>query len=234
MLKRWTVSRHPTSLPPRGSPELEVGSYIAATDGEEKYIGARDQDAPAELAAPEAVPRDPEVEEHQALVMHHPGFRSEVERLRGNSSSERLAAAAARWQISYGAITSFVNAADESAVLEMSDDLVFVESRPTVYLIQIPRPLTARRRAAITEWLKQERTDMKLRGDGDWASDQKFVPAKERTKTLPLFERWNAGERLSAIADDQDLAEQVLRDRLREIYARMKRLSTAELRTPPP
>ncbi len=238
-LKRWTVSRRPKLPPPRRNLDLETGAYFTLEySDDEKHIEPRYTGLPLSRdIETDSIPLDPPVEQHLAFVVQHPAFPIEVARLRKQRARKgEIAEVAARWQISFGAIEAFIRARPDQtkASIEVHDDLMFIEARPTVYLIHVPRPLTPRRREALLGWISQERRDLKLHGSDEWRTDRKRVRADTRLETISTWKRWNKGEGVAALADELEIPELKLRDRLREVHSYMRDLSPDKLRKPPP
>lgn len=231
MRLRWrTLVGEPTERSPRANRDLQVGTYFWTERESDERVSITEATSGAPKP-PRSIALDPEVEEHLALVAHHPGFELEVNRLRDeNPSPEDIARSAGAWRISYGAMCAFVEA-DGEPTLDILDDLVFVEARPTAYVITVPRPLTKRRKQVIGEWLKQQRHfKERMPGTNAWRAPRKSHPKPLLQETLAAFERWNDGEPLASVFDSMNVAHDLGRQRLRRVYASMKEISKEGLK----
>lgn len=227
-----TEIRPPPELPPRHLEPDEAGSYIWVEDPSIEHVT---------LEGSGGIPVDPEVEEYQAIALHHPGFRSEVEELRkGDATPKEVARAAERWRLSFAALRAIIDAGGENIVLNVMDEHVFVEVRPAMYLLRVPRPLTRARREAISKWLSGERAWLSVQDvQADRTKTKNASRAPAQIEALDWFERWNGGESIRVITDSlpsgpQALAEENVRTRLQRVYREMKQLSSDGLRTPGP
>jgi len=242
-LRHHTVARPAGSIPPRHA-DLEVGAYIWWVD---------DEDADRDAAQPPAP--DPHYAAHLDFVCHHPGFAQVVEELRKipPPTIEELAEVAHRWRVSVGDLWSFVapddlverkrEAVEGEDVVELrpEDECVFVEGRPTAWVLHIPRPLTPARREAVQRWLAAERgwLDPLEREAGLDKRPNASVPAA-LLEGLPLFDRWNSGESIMAIWESvpsvrgRAPSEDNVRKTIRRVWERMCEICPDGVRTPGP
>jgi hypothetical protein len=211
-------------------PELECGTYLWMEGDGAEHVAVR---TPDEVEVGESVALDPEVEEHLELVAHHPGFARQIEALRGGPRNDAdVLRAAHQWRLTTIALRKFLDATDEDIVLNAVDDMVWVEVRPTAYVLEIPRPLTKAKREAVSEWLKAER---------GWLSVEERKRGRTRAKKSSLsgrlleglgwFDRWFDGETITQIWESlpsvhgQAPAEHDVRNALQAVYRRMSEIS---------
>lgn len=201
--------RRPAPLPDRA--DWEAGAYLWAADGSEDCVPLQ-VESPAN-EEPAMLPLDPEVEQHLDLALHHPGFLRRIEELRRSltgrkttrktsAAEDEIARVAHEYRVSPATVRAAVSADEHDLELDVLEDLTFVEVRPALYVIRVPRPLTQRRRAALRQWLAVERTwlDKRSRSAGRVTAKRASVAPGELA-AMEWFERWLAGESIPEITD---------------------------------
>jgi hypothetical protein len=239
-LRFYGVRCAPTPLPPRKWPDLEVGYYIWVEEAEREA-------AEVEREGPAEVPLDPVYDEHLEFLAHHPGFEQAVLALREKeATAEQFSAAAAHWRITEPDLLAFVEAPDDDVVLDVAGDKSFVEVRPTMFVLRIPRPVTPARRAAVEQWLKEQREWRHPVEQGETLAEGapvRFVDIKSGYASptlrehLDWYDRFAAGQSAREIAESTETwrhDETFVRNTLQRIHRRMREISPRGLRSPGP